>query len=943
MTTAATSLLGLALPVTGELAGSWGDTVNNSITSLLDSAVAGTTTLSTDGDVTLTTTTLAANQARQAILLCSGARTALRTITAPAQSKIYTIINATTGGFSVKLVGVGPTTGVTIVAGESAVCAWNGSDFIKVSNTGGSASFTNVTVSGTTTLSGLTASTALALNSSKEVVSVTNTGTGNNVLSASPTLTGTVGGASLTLSSLTSGRVTYAGTSGLLQDSANLTFDGTSLTLGGNPTLSGGTANGVAYLNGSKVLTTGSALTFDGTTLTGTASGALAANFNRTTSSGPTVKVQVVGNDVGTLGSSTDGQGCFDVAATTSLYLRATGTSGNFIRFDANNSEQMRLTSTGLGIGTSSPGARLTTRAAANSYTAGAFQIESLSGTYKSYITNVGGLLLLSNSSTVDQLTLDTSGNLGLGVTPRTWSSGAASIDIGVYSSDYFRNAGFIGKASNAYYNSGWLYTSTNRATRYEMSVGDGSHAWFNAPSGTAGNAITFTQAMTLDASGSLAVGGTTVVTNNGGITATTTSSGSIATTLAMRNAGTANGSGSQLAFRGVTNAGSENDYGYLTMVANDTTAKSSYMGFWTSNSGTLGERARIDSSGNLGLGVTPSASSACVNMELSSYGATLSARNTSSAPQFAFMSNAVGNWYAPTYKINGKAAMYLAQGNDGSHSWYTAASGNAGDPVTFTQAMTLDSSGNLGIGTSSPAFKLDVDSTAGTVANLNSSNANGPGLRFTRSGTANGYVGSAKYIVGGALADFGIDVSGANNLIFGTNDVERARIDSSGNFLVGNNPTNIRSSKFVVGGAFSTGTAAEINNTDNSSWIPLAFHTSGNLYGYISSSSAGTNYNTVSDYRLKTVVGPVAGAGQRIDALQPVEYTWNSNGSRTRGFLAHQFQEVYASSVTGTKDAVDAEGRPVYQAMQASTSEVIADLIAEIQSLRKRLAAAGI
>ena len=175
MTTAATSLLGLALPVTGELSGTWGDTVNNSITSLLDTAVAGTTTLSTDGDVTLTTTTLASNQARQAILLCSGARTALRTITAPVQSKIYTVINATTGGYSVKVVGVGPTTGVTIVAGESAVIAWNGSDFIKVSNTGGSSSFTNVTVSGTTTLSGLTASTALALNASKEVVSVTST------------------------------------------------------------------------------------------------------------------------------------------------------------------------------------------------------------------------------------------------------------------------------------------------------------------------------------------------------------------------------------------------------------------------------------------------------------------------------------------------------------------------------------------------------------------------------------------------------------------------------------------------------------------------------------------------------------------------------------------------------------------------------------------------
>jgi ribosomal protein S11 len=159
MTTAATSLLGLALPVTGELSGTWGDTVNNSITSLLDSAIAGTTTLSTDADVTLSTTTLSANQARQAILLCSGARTAQRNITAPAQSKIYTVINATTGGFAVVIRGVGPTTGVTVVAGESAVVAWNGSDFIKVSNTAGAGTFTNLTVTGNTTLGDAVADT----------------------------------------------------------------------------------------------------------------------------------------------------------------------------------------------------------------------------------------------------------------------------------------------------------------------------------------------------------------------------------------------------------------------------------------------------------------------------------------------------------------------------------------------------------------------------------------------------------------------------------------------------------------------------------------------------------------------------------------------------------------------------------------------------------------
>jgi hypothetical protein len=177
MTTAATSLLGLALPVTGELSGTWGDTVNNQITSLLDSAVAGTTSLSTDLDVTLSTTTLAANQARQAILLCTGSRTSIKTITAPAQSKAYIVINATTGGYAVKVVGVGPTTGVNILPGEYVLIAWNGSDFVKVSNQGGAGVFTSVTDSG-----------------------------------------------------LTSGRVPYASTGGLLADSANLTFNGTTLT-----------------------------------------------------------------------------------------------------------------------------------------------------------------------------------------------------------------------------------------------------------------------------------------------------------------------------------------------------------------------------------------------------------------------------------------------------------------------------------------------------------------------------------------------------------------------------------------------------------------------------------------------------------------------------------------------------------------------------------------
>jgi hypothetical protein len=124
-------LLGLALPTTGDLSGTWGTTVNDSITQLLDSAVAGTTTLSADADVTLSTTNGAANQARNAVILwtaSNGANT--RNITAPAQSKAYLVINSGTGSIVIR--GAGPTTGVTLPAGARALVAWDGSDFVKI-------------------------------------------------------------------------------------------------------------------------------------------------------------------------------------------------------------------------------------------------------------------------------------------------------------------------------------------------------------------------------------------------------------------------------------------------------------------------------------------------------------------------------------------------------------------------------------------------------------------------------------------------------------------------------------------------------------------------------------------------------------------------------------------------------------------------------------------
>jgi hypothetical protein len=134
MTTGNTTLLGLALPVEGELSGTWGDVVNDSITSLLDTAVAGTTTLSVDADVTLTTTALAANQARSAVILWTANNTVPRHIIAPAQSKVYVVINASISIQNITFSGPGPTTGVIIPPGFNAVVAWNGTDFVKIAN-----------------------------------------------------------------------------------------------------------------------------------------------------------------------------------------------------------------------------------------------------------------------------------------------------------------------------------------------------------------------------------------------------------------------------------------------------------------------------------------------------------------------------------------------------------------------------------------------------------------------------------------------------------------------------------------------------------------------------------------------------------------------------------------------------------------------------------------
>jgi hypothetical protein len=133
MPTNYTNLLGFALPVTGELASTWGDTVNDSITELVEDAIAATATANvTSADWTLSTTgSGAANEARCAILKATGSPGTPRNIIAPSRSKAYIVINDSNA--SVVLKG-SATTGTTIVAGSRSTCVWNGSDFVTIAS-----------------------------------------------------------------------------------------------------------------------------------------------------------------------------------------------------------------------------------------------------------------------------------------------------------------------------------------------------------------------------------------------------------------------------------------------------------------------------------------------------------------------------------------------------------------------------------------------------------------------------------------------------------------------------------------------------------------------------------------------------------------------------------------------------------------------------------------
>ena len=373
------------------------------------------------------------------------------------------------------------------------------------------------------------------------------------------------------------------GTTGLTPNSATagaVTVAGTLVTANGGTGLGGATpftANGVLYASSASALTSGSALTFDGTTFKASKAGSLAILAENTANTSAAY-VQVtntagstyLGQDSvgGYVGTSYSAPFLFYINNAERMRLTSTGLKSSIAGTNADpvfsytsdtntgiffpaadklgftaggGTDDMVLTTTGLGIGTSSPVTKLDVRG--NTYIQSnsgfaltlnpgvdtvntKFGITFTTPTYTGGIAAIraervgatdAGQLLFYTSPNGDlpnlRATLDPSGNLGLGVTPSAWSGGQA-IQLGARGGLFYRtDLTSTELSANSYYNSGigYVYQASAAAALYRQT--SSQHQWFTAPSGTAGNAITFTQAMTLDASGNLSVGTTTIAT----------------------------------------------------------------------------------------------------------------------------------------------------------------------------------------------------------------------------------------------------------------------------------------------------------------------------------------------------------------------------------------------------------------------------------------------
>ena len=286
---------------------------------------------------------------------------------------------------------------------------------------------------------------------------------------------------------------------------------------------------------------------------------------------------------------------------------------------------------------------------------------------------------------------------------------------------------------------------------------------------------------------------------------------------------------------------------------------------------------------------------------------------------------------------VDGSAATPAIRGSDANTGVFFGTD-IVGVSTGGTERVRVDASGNVGIGTSAPAARSDV-SRAHTSSGLAAVVA-APQFAITNPanyGYPTGMLFRAPLVSGAApsnnaaiWAEWSADTNAF--LGFATNGggtlAERARIDSSGNLLVGT--TSMGNTHAYFESATNSRMKLNLGTSTTSSTGVAAFRNPNGEVGQINVSGSSTSYGTSSDYRLKHDIQPMQNALATVAQLKPVTYKWNADDSQSQGFIAHELQEVVPECVTGEKDAVDADGNPQYQGID--TSFLVATLTAAIQ-----------
>jgi hypothetical protein len=614
------------------------------------------------------------------------------------------------------------------------------------------------------------------------------------------------------VTNMSSGNVTITGGSingTTLGATTASTANVTTLTTSSTVTINGGTANGVAYLNGSKVLTTGSALVFDGTNLgIGTTSptgwGRTVSVSNTSTDSGFTFEGSTRKWGIG--GGFTDGAlRIYDFTAAT---------------------ERMRISATGdVGIGTSSPGAKLDVRGTVSAQADTAYyRIRRASAADVGYVTDSG-----------------------------TWGDSGADFAIGASSSNlrfYTNNSG--------------------------------------------------TERMRLDSSGNLGIGTSSPAAKlevNGGAARVVNTNGRVY----IENGNTSGGA--KIGVRGTS----------------DTT--DGYLAFETYSR----EFGRFDSSGNLGIGT----SSPAYKLDVRGSAGNIASWSDGTTPGVLYSG---GDYVGLTFPAQTGGFFINPTGN------FCTISTNG------SERARIDANGNLLVGTTSatPANANGVIAFGGADAGIIylQRQTGTDQLRFYTGGNRLGYVNTASSILTLGTANF--------PLVFATNDTERARITSGGELMVGTTTSvsngvlsvtktgEIDLAGFWNQSSAGNGTALFVKRTNTGNLLYFVHSTSNTYVGQISTNGTTVSYTSASDARLKKNIVEATEAGSEIDALKVRAFDWKADNSHVKyGFIAQELIEVVPEAVSKSENP---DGM-----MGVDYSKLVPMLVKEIQSLRTRLAAAGL